>query len=162
MWRLHLHMKKEYIYIYFFFCFLLHNQILNYHPNLLQRGSKPVLSCKCDDNVINLVLAKKKKRVFDLLASIHLLSWSNEVEFVNAHVNFLAQSILWWIAYISAVPGRVQQFSWTQVIASHGHWATSHPGNVLNFTLWQRQNHLEQELYTHTHTHTDTHTRTRI
>ena len=60
------------------------------------------------------------------------------------------------MAYISAMPGRVQQFSWTQLIASHGHWATSHPGNVLNFTLWQRRNHLEQELYTHTHTHTHT------
>ena len=56
------------IYIYFFVClfvcFLLHNQVLNYHPNLLQWGSKPVLSCKCDDNVINLVLAKKKKKAY--------------------------------------------------------------------------------------------------
>ena len=97
-----------------------------------------------------------------MLASIHLLSWSNEVEFVNAHVNFLAQSILWWMAYISAVPGQVQQFSWTQLIASHGHWATSHPGNALNFTLWQRWNHLEQELYAHTHTHTLIHTHAHI
>lgn len=64
------------------------------------------------------------------------------------------------MADISAVPGQVQQFSWTQLIASHGHWATSHPGSVLNFTLWQRWNHLEQELYTHTDTHTDTHAHT--